>query len=98
MVGQAHYRQAAIAGIIGRLVVNCWDQDQFGTSTCCWCQQGEMGLSTIIYTLNMLDTEQLTWQISSWFRNIGGLGPDYTNIIDHSPPPTLQSVRGGTDR
>ena len=28
MVGQAHYRQAAIAGIIGRLVVNCWDQDQ----------------------------------------------------------------------
>ena len=95
MVGQAHYRQAAIAGIIGRLVVNCSDQDQFGTSTCCWCQKGKMGLSTIIYTLNMLDTEQLTWQISSWFRNIGGLGPDYTNIIDHSPPPTLQSVRGG---
>ena len=28
MVGQAHYRQAAIAGIIGRLVVNCSDQDQ----------------------------------------------------------------------
>ena len=74
MVGQAHYRQAAIAGIIGRLVVNCSDQDQFGTSTCCWCQQGEMGLSTIIYTLNMLDTEQLTWQISSWFRDIWRLG------------------------